>query len=52
MGTLQAVALIPAFIAGSNRLRGRRDATVDAFPFGGMALAFWEQPSTQRNTKV
>jgi hypothetical protein len=42
MSTLQTVALIPAFIAGSTRLRGRRDAAVDALPLGGMGFAFWE----------
>ena len=62
MSTLQAVAPIPAFMAGSKRwLRRRNGAAGVGFAFEGISFAFWlgrtPRPSVairtaQRNTKV
>jgi hypothetical protein len=51
--TLQAVASIPAFIAGSMlSLRRRKATVVDVLSFGGIGFGFSGKPSAQRKTKM
>jgi hypothetical protein len=53
MSTLQAVALIPAFVAGSMlSLRRRKATVVDVLCFGDIGFGFSGKPSAQRKTKM